>query len=69
MDVTVLGGMSFPTAGFDARSEPPTDPTATLWRVSRSNLRGDADFLKNQVRLSRGFARGCMRSGGFGHVC
>jgi hypothetical protein len=44
VDIIVLEGVGLPTAGFDARSKSPTDPTAQ-WRVSRSNLRGDADFL------------------------
>ena len=56
VDAIVLEGMGLPTAGFHSRSKLPTDPTAPLWRVSRSNLRGDADFLTTQLRLLRRLA-------------
>jgi hypothetical protein len=32
VDTIVLEGMGLPTAGFDARSESPTDPTALVAR-------------------------------------
>src|SRR5271166_5043525 len=53
--------MGLPTAGFDARSESPTEPTARLWRVSRSNLRGDADFLTTKLRAATQNAQPCCQ--------
>jgi predicted DNA-binding transcriptional regulator AlpA len=64
VDVIVLEGMGLPTTGSDTRSESPTDPTAPFWRVSRSNLRGDADFLKSKLRLLRRIAPRLFAPGG-----
>jgi hypothetical protein len=44
--------MGPPTSGSDTRSELPTDPRGR-WLAGRSNLRGDADSLKTELRLLR----------------
>src|ERR1700677_1736125 len=55
--------MGPPTSGSDTRSELPTDPRGR-WLAGRSNLRGDADFLKTNCAPSRYDARDRLRSGG-----
>ena len=54
------GGHGPSDCGFDTRSESPTNPTAPLWRVSTSNLRGDADFLTTKLRILRRIERGAQ---------
>src|ERR1019366_1952215 len=46
-----------PTSGSDVRSELPTDPRP-IGRVSRSNRRGDTDFLQ---QIAPGVATACAQ--------
>jgi len=58
-----LEGMGLPPAGFNTRvSRRPTP--RPLWRVGRSNLRGDADFPKTKLHFCVATRRDCLRSGG-----
>jgi hypothetical protein len=61
VDRTVLEGMGPPTVGFNARSELPDRSPRSIGCVSRSNLRGDADFLKNELRLGVAVRCDCLR--------